>query len=146
MLLIFFLWFDMPFFVTILFLPLYLKRVHKEPEGFRKKLKNNMDTNLLLYKNGNSCQKKCLFLFLVFLLPCTVFNAASSAAPQIPLCRRMLGSKTMQDCCDFGIDCQTLSNHSAKSHQKIRVHCKKKVSGFPVPSRDVTHQTLPGWE
>jgi hypothetical protein len=26
------------------------------------------------------------------------------------------------------------------------VHCKKKVSGFPVPSRDVTYQTLPGRE
>jgi hypothetical protein len=24
------------------------------------------------------------------------------------------------------------------------LHCKKKVSGFPVPSRDVTYQTLPG--
>jgi hypothetical protein len=22
----------------------------------------------------------------------------------------------------------------------------KKVSGFPLPSRDVTYQTLPGWE
>ncbi len=26
------------------------------------------------------------------------------------------------------------------------IHCKKKVSGFPVTSRDVTDQTLPGRE
>ncbi len=26
------------------------------------------------------------------------------------------------------------------------IHCKKKVSGFPAPSRDVTYQTLPGLE
>ncbi len=26
------------------------------------------------------------------------------------------------------------------------IHCKKKVSDFPVPSRDVTYQTLPGRE
>jgi hypothetical protein len=26
------------------------------------------------------------------------------------------------------------------------VNCKKKVIDFPVPSRDVTDQTLHGWE
>jgi hypothetical protein len=30
--------------------------------------------------------------------------------------------------------------------QDFRLHCKKKVSGFPVPSQDVTNRTLPGRE
>jgi hypothetical protein len=28
----------------------------------------------------------------------------------------------------------------------VKAHCKKKVSDFLVPSRDVTNQTLPGKE
>jgi hypothetical protein len=38
----------------------------------------------------------------------------------------------------------------AKAHSfvnlQVSLHGKKKFSGFPVPSRDVTYQTLPGQE
>ncbi len=45
--------------------------------------------------------------FLGFNFLCPLFNTASSAAPEIPLFQRTAGYRT-RDCCDFGIDSQTL--------------------------------------
>ncbi len=48
-------------------------------------------------------------IFLIFFLLCTVFNIASSAASQIPLCRRMLGSNQCCGSMTFWIEPRTVA-------------------------------------
>ncbi len=110
-----------------------------------------MDTNLFLYKNVNSCQKKCLLQifhvlgkgiqledgFFVFFL--------SMYCIQLCFICRPSDSTVSEDAglLRLGIVSQTLTRLNLTRRYEYTV---KKVNDFPVPSRDVTNQTLPGRE
>jgi hypothetical protein len=74
------------------------------------------------------------------LLPPDCFECVELAPPPAPAAtsfiQRIFPKKTTQV---YGAKIVSIAN-------SLGVHCNKKVSGFPVPRRGVTYQTLPGRE
>jgi hypothetical protein len=75
-------------------------------------LVQNIESNFLFTSEVHNVFVKGGFCDLI---KSTLLHTASSAAPQIPLCQRMLGARTQDSSeSDFGIGCQTLYTYTKK--------------------------------